>query len=156
MTVDRSKLQFYNVDPIDKVVLTNTAVHSNTANSYSSSSSAEEPVIDNVTIPNPYGKKCFVRYKWSVDGTNFNSQRTNLLYPFTVAVSGAFGNSTGYRVGCKAAVAMWVSDSEIGFQYYNDYHSNQTEVVASDFTSKLTQTGFSLNFTVEYALFEIV
>lgn len=143
MTVDRSKLQFYSGDPIDKVVATRTVTYTNDGATTQAPQTAK---IQTDTIDNPYGKKCFARFKWSVDGTNFNSPTTVLSYTYTSTNPGGSTIITGQ----KAAVSVGVSDSTIYFVTGNGWHGD-----VSDDGTTYTYTPTSQTFTIKYALFEV-
>src|SRR5689334_17441788 len=89
MSYDINKLNFSSEDPIDKIVADNfdgtpiTVVNDGNTTSSGTNTQSQSAKIVTSTIPNPYGKACFVRYKWSVDGTNFNTGIAHLLYSFT-------------------------------------------------------------------------
>src|SRR5690349_5938885 len=104
MTVDLTKLNFYSLDPIDKVVSTDTVQVVNDGNTGTLYQSAK--VVES-TIANPYGRKAFVRAKWSVDGSGSNSLQTHLIYSFTVStVPGDPGHPSSTTLsGLKGAVS---------------------------------------------------
>lgn len=60
LTPDVSKLNFVSNYPVDKVVAENKALPL----IYTAAAHAE---VTN-SIPNPYGKKCFITMSWSLDG----------------------------------------------------------------------------------------
>lgn len=148
MTIDRTKLAYSSEDPIDKIVSTGTIT---VVNDGATSPTYQKAKIVTSTITNPYGKKCFVRARWSVDGTNKNSLHTHLVYTFVVStVPGDPGHPASATLnGLKAAVSIGVSNSTIYFRTANGLHGN----VSGTTTPSYTPT--SQTFTIDYALYEI-
>ena len=99
MTVDVTKLKFYSVYPIDKIVLSGQVSYLVTA----STSSLQ-------TIPNTYGTKLLVVASYSVDGVNFNSSH--------VILANLSANLAEINCG--------VSTSNIYFYIINGYGVNTT------------------------------
>lgn len=106
--------------------------------------------LQTFTLPNPYGKRCLVRYVWNVDGVNDNAPDTILRYAFTVDATAIGGGVSSPNEGIKAACAMGVSDSLLFFQLLNAWHSNVTYTLGND-----VFTGFAQTFRITYALYEI-
>lgn len=63
MTVDRSKLEFYSADPVDKIV----AIYSDTFTAIASSSGGTGKRT-HTTINHPFGASLFLDMTWSQDG----------------------------------------------------------------------------------------
>lgn len=135
MSVDINKLNFSSDHPIDKIVTTGTVSVTNDG----SSGDYQTAKIVSSSIANPYGKKAFVRARWSVNGTDYNSLHTHLLYSFVVS-----GVAT--LKGLKAALSIGVSDSTITFRTANGLHGNVP--------APPTFTPTSQTFTIDYAVFE--
>lgn len=147
MSIDRSKLLFYSGDPIDKVVYTDSITVTNNGDTTTIPGGYETAKIVSQTIPNPHGKQCFVRYKWSINGMDFNRARDSLLYTYLLNTPG--GSST--LQGLQAALSVGTTDSSIIFRTANGYHGDVTG--HTDGTT--TWVPISQTFTIEYALFEI-
>jgi hypothetical protein len=145
-SVDRDKLYFYSNDPIDKVVAEGTI---SIVNSGVTALYVDARVVSQ-TISNPYGRKCFVRASWTVDGgTSYQSLESQLTYSFNYnTVAPAPVTSTPQR-GLKAAISIGVSDSSILFRTANGLHGN-----VSDNGTTITYTPTSQTFTINYVLFE--
>ena len=145
MTVDITKLAYSSEYPIDKVVATETVSVVNDG----ATSDPQTAKIVSSSITNPYGSKCFVRAKWSVDGgTTYNSLDSRLHYTFsytitTIPVTNTFS-------GLKAAVVIGVSNSTITFRTANGFHGN-----VSDDGVTVSYTPTSLTFDIKYALYEV-
>lgn len=153
MAVDRDKLNFYSEDPIDKIVaprvrrtITNSGY---TANQNGKSQTAN---VTSNTYTNPYGKKCFVRGRWSIDGgSNWSTFDSHIKYTYTVKFSGAnLPNQSGLNLG--AAVSIGVSKDYVKILTANGYHGTVTVNVNNNSES---YTPTSKTFLVEYELFEI-
>lgn len=136
MTVDVNKLAYSSEYPIDKIVSTGTVSVVNDG----SSGDYQAAKIVSSSIANPYGKKCFVRAVYSINGTDFNSIQSHLLYSFVVS-----GVTT--LQGLKAAVSIGCSNSTVTFRTANGFHGNVPAPPAF--------TPTSLTFTIKYALFEV-
>lgn len=148
MLPNRDELQFYTGDPIDKIVqeLTIENITNNGA-----TSSPQKAKIVTKNIVNPYGKKCFVRGRWSIDGgSTWNTFTRRPRYNFVFNYSGMFGTFSSDGFGLQAAVSIGVSDSEIKFVTANGYHGDVAQDDVSD-----TYTPISLDFIIEYTLFEV-
>jgi len=146
MSVDISKLQFVTEFPIDKIVASGT---NSITNPGFSSSSALNGNITDLQIANPYGQNAFVKYVWSIDGVNFNSQDTALIYSFVLTPSGYPSQTQG---AYQATTAGVVNPTYIVFQTFNDYHSN---VSINTTTNVYTYTAYSLTFTIKWVLYSI-
>lgn len=153
MEPDRDKLQFYTGDPVDKIVA--PIVQRTIVNNGSTSSQAgtwQSARIVSEDYENPYGKRCFVRGKWSIDGgTTWNTFDTKLKYSFTILLVNPVNPSqTGQ--GLLAAVSIGVSDSTVRIVTANGDHGNVTVNIG---TGAQTYTPVSHTFLVEYELFEV-
>ena len=150
MTVDRNKLNFYTGDPVDKIVYENIVTITNDG---ATSQAPQSSKIVEQRIANPYGKKVFCRFVYSVDGgTSYNGQDAHLAYTYTITVippspGAGFVSTLG---GLKAAVSIGVSDSEIVFRTANGLHGN-----ATDNGTVYAYTPTSQDFIIKYALFEV-
>lgn len=146
---DVTKLNFYSGDPIDKGVSSGTVTFTNDGNTGTTSQIAK---IQTDTIPNPYGKKCFVRFVWSLDGKNFNTPDTQFLYGFTIHVTTP-SSTTPPLQGLQAAVSVGASDSTLYFVTGNGFHGNVTRATSGSADS---YTPISQTFTFKYELIEIL
>lgn len=117
-------LQFYSGYPIDKIVQQDTVPFTVAAGVVT-----DVPPYPSVvqTVANSYGQKAFVTASWSIDGTNFNSSLTTLMY----------FNSSFMEDIPKASVNCG-SDSGLIYFY-----------LVNNFTSSLT-------FTINYAVYAIL
>lgn len=140
---DITKLDFLSADPIDKIVATGSVTVTNDGATNQAPQTAK--IVEN-SITNPYGKAVFCRYIWSVDGVNFNSPESHLVYTYTDTTPG--GSST--LAGLQAAVSVGVSSTSIIFRTANGYHGN-----VSDNGTTYTYTPNSQTFTIKYALYEV-
>lgn len=154
MTRDVTKLNFYSGDPIDKIVWSDTVTYTNDGNTTTTGTNDGDQAakIQLDTIPNPYGKKVFARFVWSIDGTNFNAADAHIDYSFTITLTDIPVTSTPLQA-LKAGVAIGVSASTITFQTANGFHGNSSRTSAASTSTGYTPT--SLTFTIKYALFEV-
>lgn len=130
---NRDVLEFYSNDPIDKIVLTDSITIVNDGNS----GDYQSAKIVTQNIPNPYGKKCLVNFKWVEDSFSNNTPDTRQYYGYT-----ADGAKLG---GLSGAVSVGVSPTEIKFRTANGLHGNVTAGVF---------TPISRTFEISYALYE--
>lgn len=150
MTVDPDILNFFGAIPIDQVVITDeyraTVLGPSGPTYYNSDN------IDTIILDNPYGKKAFVEYRWSIDdGVTFNSPETLIEYDFIIDASALGGPAASPPIpGTKAGVAMGVSANEILIQFINGYHGKVTYTAGDD-----SYTGIDLDFIVQYAIYEV-
>ena len=152
MTIDVTKLQFYSGDPIDKVVAqgTQTIINDGNTTSTGTNTQSQTSKITTTTLVNPYGKKCFVRYKWSIDGVNFNTALSHLDYSFTETFT-SIPVTSPPLTGLRAAVSIGVSDTNITILTGNGYHGNVSVVNPGDPNG---YTPISQTFTIKYVLYE--
>lgn len=147
--IDYDKVLFSTLYPIDKVLETGDLTHTVAAPSAAFYNNSDR--LEGVTITNPTGKDCLVRYVWSIDNINFNSSDTVLQYSFSIDASALGGPaSSPGQPGTKAVCAVGVKAADIQFLFLNGYHGNVTYTFGND-----VFTGFPLTFFVKYALFEI-
>lgn len=145
--IDINKVQFSSAYPIDKAVAPEqTVIVVNSGNTAPNGSQTAN--IFSSTVANPYGKKCFVRYKWSIDNSNFNSPLAHIDYTFNYTVPGPF---TSVLNGLKAAVSIGVSDTTVTFLTANGFHGN----VTVDGSGNESYTPNSLTFFIQFILYEI-
>lgn len=129
----------------DKIVL--TPATETVVNSGATNQSPQTALVVEKRIANPYGKACFVRYRWSVDGgANWQGQLGRLNFSFTLTTPGG----SGVLPGLQAAVSIGCSDIEIIFRTASGYHGN-----VSDNGVTYTYTPISQTFLIEYSLFEV-
>lgn len=141
-------LSFFSEYPNDKVVHTGSV---SIVNDGATTNNPQSSKIVTSSTTNPYGKKCMVRFKYSVDGTNYNSQDAHLAYAYTITTVAphpfpGFSTTLG---GLRGAVSIGVSASEIKFRTANGYHGNVT-----DNGTTYAYTPTSQTFTIVYALYE--
>lgn len=141
--IKAGKVIFDSIHPIDKVVGTGTV---SVVNSGATTQAPQTAHIVTSTIANPYNKKVYVRGIFSVDGTNYNSLDSHLIYTFSMTIPGP---STSTLRGLKAGCSIGVSDSTIYFRTANGFHGNVTDDGVT-----YTYIPTSLTFTIKYALFE--
>lgn len=156
MTRDVTRLNFYSGDPIDKVVMPPGIISiTNDGNTTSSGTGDGDQIarIVTSTIPNLYSKKVFCRFVWSVDGTNFNSGESHLIYGYTITLTDIPFTSPPIAA-LQAAVSVGISASTITFITGNGYHGNVSRL-SSDFSGTTGYTPISQTFVIKYALFEI-
>ena len=152
MNPDRDALQYYSGDPIDKVVapaVQRTIVNDgNTGGTFDWQTSK---IVDG-DYENPYGKQCFVRGKWSIDGgTTWNTFETHLIYSFTIFLINPVSPSQDGQ-NLKAAVSIAVSASSVKIRTANGFHGDVTVNIG---TGAQSYTPTSLTFLIEYELFEV-
>lgn len=141
--VDTTKLDFFSGNPVDKIVaqglttLVNDGVTSN---------APQSSKIVSATLPNPYGKKVLCRFVWSIDGTNYNSGESHLIYTYTITS----GGGTTTLGGLQGAVSVGVSSSTITVRTANGYHGNVSDNGTTYSYSCNPQT-----FSIKYALYEV-
>lgn len=136
-------LEFISNDPIDKVVATGSITIENDGDTVGTTYEFQSSKIVTDSVENPYSKKCFVNFVWSIDETNFNSSEAHLAYTYTVT---AFGATVG---GLRGAVSVGANASTVEFRTANGYHGN----VAG--AGPFTYTPIAQTFTIKYALYEI-
>lgn len=155
MTRDVTRLNFYSGDPIDKVVIPPGIVSvTNDGNTTTSGTGDGDQIAKIVTstIPNPYGRKVLCRFTWSIDGANFNSGESHLIYSYTITFTDT--HATGSPINAlQAAVSVGVNDTTITFITGNGYHGNVSRVSTGPLGSGYTP--ISQTFVIKYALFEI-
>lgn len=132
----------------DKVVHTGSVEITNPGGSGSNDDQIAN--ITTASTSNPYGKKCLVRYRWSIDGTNYNYALAHLYFSYTINFSFVPTTSPPI-VGLRAAVSVGTSDSTIYFRTANGYHGNATQAGVSD---PVTYTPTSQTFYIDYVLYE--
>lgn len=147
MAVDINKLNFYSGDPIDKVITTGTATIVNDG----ATTNSQTAKILALNVTNTYGEQAFIRYVWSIDGVNYNSSLTHLLYTFNFTDTSVFPPVVSTAVkGLQAAVSAGVGATNIRFITGNGYHG---DVIYDGVNYTYTPT--SLTFTIKYAVFSI-
>jgi hypothetical protein len=135
---DRTKLNFFTGDPVDKIVYEGTA---SITNDGATSQAPQSAKIVESRITNPYGKKALCRFVFSIDA---------YTYTITLVPPSPGAGIVVTLGGLKAAVSIGVSDSEIVIRTANGFHGNVT-----DNGTTYTYTPTSLTFDIKYALFEV-
>ena len=153
MNPDRDKLHFYTGDPIDKIVapvVQRTIVNDGNTGGTTQWQTAK---IVQQDYPNPYGKKCFVRGKWSIDGgATWNTFEAHLLLSFTIILTNP-SQPSQLGSGLKAAVSIGVSDDSVRIVTANGDHGNVTVNLT---TNAQSYSPISHTFLIEYELFEVL
>ncbi|MCA9325519.1 hypothetical protein KDA23_05665 [Candidatus Saccharibacteria bacterium] len=152
MEPDRDKLQYYSGDPIDKIVASKVQKSiSNDGDTTSASGTWQSAKIVTKTYTNPYGKQCFVRGRWSIDGgTSWNTFESHQRFSFTILIINPV-NPSQLGQGLKAAVSIGVSADLVKIVTANGDHGNVTVDIGA---GTQTYTPTSHTFLVEYELFE--
>lgn len=145
---DRDKLQYYSGDPNDKVVYEGTQVVENSGPSGPFYGNSDN--ITTETIPNPYGKKCMVRFRWKIDNEDYVSQDTVQEYSFAIDATALGGPILPADPGCKGAVAVGVDANNIYFRTNNGHHGTVVYTFGDD-----VYTAIPHDYTIEYALYEV-
>lgn len=111
--VDRSILEFFSEDPIDKVVQEDIVTYTVAAGT-----PVNFGVPPNVleSIPNTYGQKALIRASWAIDGKNFISHLAQRQYYSSVM----------HQPVMKAAVSCGVDASNVYFWLINNFTSDLT------------------------------
>ena len=150
MAVDRNKLVFYTGDPIDKIVAGKTlrtiVNDGNTGGTFDWQSAK----IVQQDFENPYGKQCFVRGRWNIDGGEWNTFESHLNFLFTIILVNPNQPSQG-GFGLLAAVSIGVSDTAVRIVTANGHHGNVTVNIG---TGAQSYSSISHTFNIEYELFE--
>lgn len=156
MFVDITKLQFHSGYPIDKVVRapTQPVIVTNDGNTTTTGTNTgdEQAKIVTSSITNPYGKRAFVRFKWATNGTDFNGADAQQIFSYTITFTDIPTTSSPLRA-LKAACSIGISDNNITFITANGFHGNVSRK-STDGNTGYTPT--SLDFTIYYAIFEIL
>ena len=149
---NRNKLQFYTGDPIDKIVapmVRRTIVNDGNTGGTTQWQTAKV-VTSNFT--NPYGKRCFVRGKWSIDdGATWHMFEARLVYSFNINITNP-SQPTQRGQGLLAAVSIGVSDTTVRIVTANGHHGN---VSVNATTNAQSYSPISHTFLIEYELFEV-
>lgn len=153
MGPDRDKLNFYTGDPIDKIVapaVQRTIV--NDGNTTGQTGTWQSAKIVQQDYANPYGKACFVRGKWSIDGgSTWYTFETHRLDDFAIILINP-SQPSQRGSGLLAAVSIGVSDSVVRIRTANGHHGDVTVNIG---TGAQTYTPTSHTFLIEYELFEV-
>ena len=152
--INNSKVIFDSLHPLDKIVYSGTLVTTNngdTTGATGNNTGPQAAKIQLATIANPYSKKCFVRFVWAIDGVNFNSAETHLLYTFNITYTDIPATSSNQQ-GLRAAVSMAIDANTITFQTANGYHGN-VSTTSGNPNNGYTPT--SQTYTIKYYLFEM-
>lgn len=146
--MDPDKFLFASDYPIDKVLLTGETQVVNDGNTSSDSMKYQSSKIVTGNVPNTTGKTCHVRYVWSIDGVNWQSPSTHLIYSYTVSFSGSVVARMG---GIQGAVSVGVNNSNIAFRTANGSHGN----VSINSSGAASYTPVSRTFRIKYALYAL-
>jgi hypothetical protein len=142
---------FLSRHPIDKIV---QGVTSKTiVNDGATTNAPQKAKIVTSTEVNPYGKRCFVRARWSIDGgINWNSLLTHLKFSFDIEATDPDPNVwlRGLN-GLKAAVSVGTDTNSVYFRTANGFHDDYVILAGGVYA----YTPTSLTFIIQYILFEI-
>lgn len=142
------KVRYTSYYPSDVVVTTDSVTIANPGYNCVANNDSQGNNIVTKAVPNIYGKRCFVRYVWSIDGTNFNAAEDFLLYTFTVTTTGP----TATLYNTRGLVEARCDSSNITFITGSGYHGNAALNGSGNYSagSPIAQT-----FTVKYALIAV-
>jgi len=144
--VNLNKVLYASLYPIDKITHTGTT---SIVNDGATTQAPQTAKITTTTIANPYGAQCYVRFVWSVNGVDFNSAETQLMYTFVFSTIAPAPVTSTTLTGLQGAVSVAVDATNITFLTGNGLHGNVT-----DNGTVFTYTPTSQTFTIKYALFE--
>lgn len=153
MSHDVDLLQFVSEDEIDKVVATGSITISNSGPSGTNYATSGR-IVEN-SVPNPYGKKCMVRFRWTNNYIDYNSPDTIIQYAFTVDATAWGGPVSDPIPGVQGAVAAGCSASAIKFRTYNGLHGNVAYTGTAMSPGPDSFSGVPLDFHIEYVLLEV-
>lgn len=145
---DVDKLQYYSGYPNDKVVYEGSIVIANSGPSGPTYGGSDKIVVQ--STPNPYGKKCMVRFKWKIDSGFFVSQDTVQEYSFAIDATAVGGPVLDGEPGTMGAVAVGTDDDNIYFRVNNGHHGTVVYTFGDD-----VFTAIPHDYTIEYALYEV-
>lgn len=131
--------------------------------SISSGGDINRPDINIVTqpIPNPYGKACLARIRWSVDGGSTWQGTDSVMtiqYTYNITVSGSPAGSTLTPPMVRGYVNVGCDDDYIYFRVQSHYNSNPVAVAVTPTPFSQTFSGWSpisQTFLIEFALYEV-
>jgi hypothetical protein len=150
---DINLLEFLSSNEIDKVVQQGDISIVNggpTGTSYAVSDRIVE-----TSVANNYKKKCLVRFRWSVDGDDFNSSDSVLEYAFVVDTTAWGGPVSDPMPGTLGAVAVGVSADNILFRVLNGHHSNVAYTGSAMSPGPDSFVGYSHTYRIQYAVLEL-
>lgn len=144
MAYDINKFILHSDYPMDKIVyigVPQTIINNGVT------TSPYENKIEEVRLTNPYGKKCFIRARWSIDnGNSWQPLEGRFMYNYDY--SSPFLNTT--LAGLRAAISIGASDTQIVIRTANGYHGGVFDDGVNYIYTPISQT-----FIVEYALMEL-
>lgn len=140
------KVRYTSFYPSDVVAVSGTTVIANPGYDCVAQNDSQGNNLVTSSIANPYGKRCLVRYVWSIDGSNFNSAEDYLLLTFFLTVPGP---STETLYNMKAAVEVRCDASNITFITANGDHGDATINNLGNYTAG---SPIAHTFTIKYAL----
>lgn len=130
---------------IDKIVYQNTI---SVVNSGATGQEDFTAFIVTGTAPNPYGRKCFARFRWSVDnGTTWQAQNTKIIYLYKITLTSI--PLTDYVNGLSAAMSVGCNKDTIFFRTANGLHGDVIDNGVTTSYTPIPQT-----FLIEYSIFE--
>lgn len=144
--MDLDLISFFSKYPIDMIVATGTET---IINSGATTNTPQRAFIVTSSVINTYKRATFVRAVWSIDGVNYQSLDSHLIYGFNITATDPEPDVTVTMQGLRAAISIGVSPTSIYFITANGYHGNVTQA-----GSTYTYTPISQTFVIKYALFE--
>lgn len=151
---DIDKIAFFSGDPIDKIVQQGeiTIVNDGDTTASGSGDGSAFPRLVSSTTPNNYGRSCFVRARWSIDGgTTWQSLDTIIIYSYTITLTDIPFTSTP-QPQLDSAISIGTTSDTIHFKTANGKHGNVSRTTAQPITSGYTPT--SRTFLIQYTLYE--
>lgn len=152
---DLDFLSFFSKHPIDKISYIHPTQVSIVNGGVSSPQATFNYLVANIAtdrIPNPYGKKCLVRGRYSVDGgVSWNDLDSKIRYGFNITVTGP-GGFTAPLTSRRAGVSIGVDDNFIYFRTGSAYHG---DVTMNGGTGVSTFTPISQTFLIEFVLYTL-
>ncbi len=153
MSIDRAKLQYYSGDQIDKVVTGRTQVSIYNDGNTGGSDNWQRSQITQSSYQNQYGKRCFVRGWWSIDGGNTKySFDSHQMFSFNINLHGSYYSGTQTKFGLLAAVSIGVSDSSVVIRTANGHHG---DISVNTDNGSQSYSAIPHTFLIEYELFEV-
>lgn len=151
MAVNRDKLVFYSGDVIDKIVADKvTRSIYNDGNTGGTFDWQSAKVVQQ-DFENPYGKQCFVRGRWNLDGGEWNTFESHINFTFSIILVNP-NQPTQSGFGLLAAVSIGVHANFVRIVTANGHHGNVTVNINGGTQSYST---IPHTFNVEYELFEV-
>lgn len=146
--VDRTKLNYYSADSIDKIVADGSIVITNDGDTGTDYYWAN---IVTDTDANPYGRAGLIRARWSIDGgVNWQGLDSQIVYAYTVNTeAGDPGHPASTTLGgLDSAISVGCDTDTIYFRTANGKHGTVTGTTTPSYTPT------SRTFIIEYWMYE--